>query len=200
MALTLIKEDGTGRTDANSYATAAEADAYFEGHLYASAWTAATATTKASALVMATRLVDSQYQFNGFRAHDTQALQWPRERWPDPDPDRNLVTASTLSPMLTNFVPSTAVPQGVAAAVCEMARELLIVDRTASPPGEGIDSVATAHATHAATGTGSDSTSSTTKYDKSDTRRIISRVAQAMLSKYGALIEGGSGSVRLVRA
>ena len=198
MALTLIKEDGTGRSDANSYAAVADADSYFEGHLYASAWTAATATTKAAALVMATRLVDSQYQFNGFRAHDAQALQWPRERCPDPD--RNLVTSTTLSPVLTNFVPTTQVPQGVASAVCEMARELLIVDRTASPPGEGIDSRATAHATHAATGTGSDSTSSTTKYDKSDTRRIMSRVAQAMLSKYGALIEGGSGSVRLVRA
>jgi hypothetical protein len=83
MALTLIKEDGTGRTDANSYATAAEADSYFEAHLYASAWTAATAATKAAALVMATRLVDSQYQFYGYRAHDTQSLQWPRERCPE---------------------------------------------------------------------------------------------------------------------
>jgi hypothetical protein len=198
MALTLIKEDGTGLVTANSYATAAEADSYFEAHLYASAWTAATATTKAAALVMATRLVDSQYQFNGFRAHDTQALQWPRERCPDPD--RNLVTSTTMSPVLTNFVPSTLVPQAVAFAVCEMARELLIADRTAAPPGLGIDSVATAHATHAASGSGSDSTSSNTKYSKSDAPPIISRVAQAMLSKYGALIEGGSGSVRLVRA
>jgi hypothetical protein len=35
MALTLIKEDGTGRTDANSYAAVADADSYFDGHLYA---------------------------------------------------------------------------------------------------------------------------------------------------------------------
>ena len=198
MALTLIKEDGTGRTDANSYADVTDADGYFDGHLYASAWTAATAATKAAALVMATRLVDSQYQFYGYRAHDTQALQWPRERCPDPD--RNLVTSTTMSPVLTNFVPSTQVPQPVAYAVCEMARELLIADRTAAPPGQGIDSLATSHATHAATGTGSDSTSSTTKYSKSDAPPIISRVAQAMLSKYGALIDGGSGSVQLVRA
>ena len=90
MALTLVKEDGTGKVDANSYAAVADGDAYFEGHLYASAWTAATSGTKAAALVMATRLVDSQFQFNGYRAHETQALQWPRERCPDPD--RNLVT------------------------------------------------------------------------------------------------------------
>lgn len=196
MALTLIKEDGTGRTDANSYATTAEADAYFDAHLYASAWTAATATTKAAALVMATRLVDSQYQFHGYRAHDTQALQWPRERCPDPD--RNLVTSTTMSPVLTNFVPSTQVPQPVSFAVCEMARELLIADRTAAPAGEGIESSATS--THTKTSSSDTSSSSTTKYSKSDTRAIISRVAQAMLCKYGALIVGGSGAVQLERA
>src|SRR5512135_1741524 len=196
MALTLIKEDGTGRTDANSYAAVAEADSYFEAHLYASAWTAATAATKAAALVMATRLVDSQYQFHGYRAHDTQALQWPRERCPDPD--RNLVTSAPLSPVLTNFVPSTLVPKPVCWAVCEMARELLIADRTAAPPGEGISSTQTSTASHDSAG-GSSSQSSTT-YSKEDTRPIVSRVAQAMLAKYGALIQGGSGSVRLVRA
>ena len=47
MALALIKEDETRRTEANSYPTVAEADSYFEAHLYASAWTAATAATKA---------------------------------------------------------------------------------------------------------------------------------------------------------
>src|SRR3974390_52965 len=101
MALTLIKEDGTGKADANSYADVADGDAYFEGHLYASAWTAATSDTKAAALVMATRLVASQSQFNGFRVRETQALQWPRERCPDPD--RNLITSTPLSPVLTNF-------------------------------------------------------------------------------------------------
>ncbi len=196
MALTLVKEDGTGKTDGNSYADVAEGDAYFEGHLYASAWTAATADTKAAALVMATRLVDSQFQFNGYRAHEAQALQWPRERCPDPD--RNPVTSTPLSPVLTNYVPSDEVPRGVAWAVCEMARELLIADRTAAPPGEGISSTQTSSATHDSAG-GSSSQSSTT-YSKEDTRPIISGVAQAMLAKYGALIQASSGSVRLVRA
>ncbi len=196
MALTLIKEDGTGKVDANSYAAVTDGDAYFEGHLYATAWTAATSGTKAAALVMATRLVDTQFQFSGYKAHEAQALQWPRERCPDPD--RNLVTSSLQSPVLSSFVPNDEVPAGVASAVCEMARELLIVDRTAAPPGEGISSTQTSTATHDSVG-GSSSQSSTT-YSKEDTRPVISRVAQAMLAKYGALIQGGSGSVRLVRA
>ena len=195
MALTLVKEDGTGLSNANSYASVADGDAYFEGHLYATAWTAATSDTKAAALVMATRLVDTQFQFNGYRAHETQALQWPRERCPDPD--RNAVSSSLQSPLLSSFVPNDEVPAGVASAVCEMARELLIADRTAAPPGEGISSTQTSSATHDSAGGSSSQTS--VSYSKEDTRAIMSRVAQAMLAKYGALIQGGSGSVRLVR-
>ena len=85
MPLTLIKEDGTGKVDANSYASAADGDAYHDGHLYASAWTAATTPNKEKALVMATRLIDGEYQFNGFKRSDAQALQWPRERCDDLD-------------------------------------------------------------------------------------------------------------------
>ena len=46
MALTLIKEDGTGKADANSYADLTDANAYHDGHLYATAWTAATDASK----------------------------------------------------------------------------------------------------------------------------------------------------------
>ena len=85
MALVLIKEDGTGRVDANAYADVADADAYHEGHLYATAWTAATAEQKATALVMASRLIDSLYQFGGTRVAVVQGLQWPRYGCYDPD-------------------------------------------------------------------------------------------------------------------
>lgn len=182
MALVLVKEDGTGKADANSYAEAADGDAYFEGHLYATAWTAATDEKKAAALAMATRLIDAEYQFNGFKAHDAQALQWPREKCPDVD--ASVVSVSVLGWVGDNYVEPDLVPSAVVQATCEMARELLIVDRTAAPPGEGIDT----------------NTNLGTKYSKSDTRPIISHVAQAMLSKFGALLDGGSGAVRLVRA
>jgi hypothetical protein len=85
MALILVKEDGTGKVDANAYASVADGDAYHEAHLYASAWTAATTGYKEKALVFATRLIDAECHFNGVRAHETQALQWPREGCHDPD-------------------------------------------------------------------------------------------------------------------
>lgn len=171
MALTLIKEDGTGKVDANAYANAADGDAYHDGHLYASAWAAASAGDKDKALVMATRLIDGQFQFDGIKASDAQALQWPREDCRDPDGD--------------DALPSDAVPKAVIEATCEMARELLVVDRTAAPDGEGLKYY-------------NDGTAQT-GYDKSDTRPVISHVAQALLMKFGSLLKSKSGAVRLVR-
>src|SRR4051812_27095939 len=156
----LIKEDGTGKPDANSYATASNADAYFDGHLYASPWTAASTSNKEKALVMATRLIDSLCHFYGFRFTTTQSLQWPREQCPDPDKPATPYTP--LSVVLNNYVDPTVVPNPVLQATCEMARELLILDRTAAPPGEGVLS----------TWTSTDGT----KYSKTDTRPILSHV------------------------
>lgn len=161
------------RSDANAYANAADGDAYHDGHLYASAWTAATLASKEAALVMATRLIDVEYQFNGDRSKPTQALQWPREDCNDAD-----ASGETLA--------SNAVPNEVIQATCEMARELLIADRTAAPPGEGLK--------YQNAGT------TQTEYDKKDTRPVLSRVAQAMLAKYGELVNSRSGAVKLIRA
>jgi len=183
MALTLIKEDGTGKADANSYANVADGDAYHDGHLYATAWTGATGDQKAAALVMASRLIDAEYQFNGLRSVDSQALQWPRVNCLDPDKAPIPVLTSLL--LTDPFVPSSIVPKALVLATCEMARELLIADRTASPPGEGLKYY--------------NDSAKQTGYDKSDTRPVISRVAQAMLCKYGALVSGRGGAVRLVR-
>lgn len=172
MALTLIKETGAGLTDANAYANTADGDAYHDGHLYATPWTAATLANKEAALVMATRLIDGQFQFDGVKANEAQALQWPREDCHDPDGDDEL--------------PSDAVPKAVIEATCEMARELLVVDRTAAPAGEGLKYY--------------NDGSVQTGYDKGDRRPVITRVAQALLMKFGSLVKSKSGAVRLVRA
>jgi hypothetical protein len=66
-----------------------------------------------------------------------------------------------------------------------MARELLITDRTVAPAGEGLKYVNVG--------------TSQTGYDKTDTRPVLSRIAQVILSKYGSQISARSGVVRLVR-
>ena len=171
MALTLIEEAGTGKADANAYASAADGDAYHDGHLYATAWTAATTENKEKALVFATRLLDAEFRFKGVKASTTQALQWPRAECRDPDGEEDLA--------------SDAVPSAVVQATCEMARELLVKDSTAAYAGEGLKYINVG--------------SMQTGYDKTDTPPVITRVAQAMLAKLGSLLKAKSGAVNLVR-
>lgn len=203
MALTLIKEDGTGKVDANSYATVAESDAYHDGHLYKTAWGLADTDKRATSLVMATRLIDAEYQFNGVRATIAQALQWPRSDCRDPDggtagfgaDNAARVAARNVNPdggdlieLATAewFIPSNVMPKALVEATCELARELLVVDRTTAPEGEGLKYY--------------NSGTTQTGYDKSDKRPIIPALVQAMLAKYGTLIRARSGAVQLRRA
>jgi hypothetical protein len=67
-----------GAEDANSYATVQEANAYHDSRLHSEDWTAADVGTKTVALIMATRLIDSLYDWTGDIASGQQALLWPR--------------------------------------------------------------------------------------------------------------------------
>ena len=175
MPLVLIKEDGSGKADANSYADVADCNAYHDGHLYAFAWLNATTANREKALVFATRLIDAEYQFHGRQANSTQALQWPRLACPGPDAARGLSLASD------------AVPKAVVQATCEMARELLVADRTGTPLGEGIYLQRSADGTEVI-------------YSRRDRRPIISYLAQSLLAKYGVPVKSRSGTVPLIRA
>jgi hypothetical protein len=184
MALVLIKEDGSGKVDANSYADVVDGDAFHEAHLYATDWTGASGATKAAALVMATRLIDAHYQFRGFKAHDTQALQWPREFARDDDALHHRVFLSLAS--RDEYFASNIVPKTLRDATIETARELIKADRTTDPDGEGL-------ATLALTGLVS------ITFDRRDRMPVVPHVAQAMLSKLGQYLKSNSGEARLIR-
>jgi hypothetical protein len=184
MPLVLIKEDGTGKVDANSYADVTESDAFHEAHLYASDWTGASTATKTAALVFATRLIDAHYQFRGFKAHDTQALQWPREFARDDDALRNRVFLSLAS--RDEYFASNAIPKLLRDATIETAREFIKANRADDPDGEGLGSLTL-------TGT------LNMTFDKKDRAPVIPHVAQAMLSKLGDYLKRNTGAVRLVR-
>ena len=128
--------------------------------------------------MFATRLIDAERQFNGAKATVAQALQWPRSDCPDPDAAAESGSASVLA--------SNAVPPAVVKATCELAKELLIQDRTTAPPGEGL--IAQWNSTDG------------TKYSKSDKRPVLSYLVQSLLAKYGVSVRRGSSMTRLVRA
>ena len=184
MPLTLIKEDGTGLANANAYADVAEGDAFHEGHLYATDWTGASGPTKTAALVFATRLIDAYYQFRGFKAHDAQALQWPRDLARDDDAPSGRGLVALIS--RDGYFASNSLPKALVAATIETARELIKANRADDPEGEGLQSMALTGVVSLA-------------FDKRDRPPVVPHVAQAMLSKLGEYITSSGGAVRLIR-
>lgn len=123
-----------GASNANSYLTQAEADAYFETRLHVDAWD--DADDKERALMMATRVLDrmglpykyyvpsakgvaahyrTRPQWTGAVATTTQALAWPRTGMTD----RN-----------GNAIASNVVPVELKEATAELAMQLITADRT----------------------------------------------------------------------
>jgi len=122
MALTLVKEDGTGLSTANSYANEADGDSYHDGHLYATDWSGASSGNKQAALVMATRLIDDYFTFVGKAISLEQALEFPR--YDITDRSGYLIQAATI-------------PQDLIDAACEYGRWLIQSDRTAEEGEKG---------------------------------------------------------------
>lgn len=77
--MTIEVEDGTGKSNAESYVSVADADTYHtkRGH---AGWAAATTGEKEAALVKATFALDAMWgnRFKGQRTNVGQALEWPR--------------------------------------------------------------------------------------------------------------------------
>lgn len=77
--MSLIVEDGSGLTNAESYASVDEADTYLLSRGM-TIWSNATATEKEQALRRATDFMTGRYRtaWKGYRRLSTQALDWPR--------------------------------------------------------------------------------------------------------------------------
>ena len=114
--VTVVMETGAGLANANSYADVAYADSYFAAHpFYADAWDELDDATKAVLLVSATRALDVQFLWHGYRATSTQALEWPRQRVRD---------------LYDTLISANVVPERVRQATCEMAYYLTKGDRS----------------------------------------------------------------------
>lgn len=114
MAVTLNATSGSA--SANSYITLADAETYFESHLYSSDWDAETDANKDIALVMATRLLDNMFDWAGAQTDTTQALRWPRV---------GMLAANELE-----YVENDEIPTELKNAQCELAQALIRADRT----------------------------------------------------------------------
>ena len=78
MALTLIVEDGSSKTDSNTYLSLADTEEYFDGRLNKGAWANTNEAEKKAAKVQATRILDSYVKWYGYKTDVDQARQWPQ--------------------------------------------------------------------------------------------------------------------------
>lgn len=108
--MALVIEDGTGKADAESYVSVADADTYLTARYPNTlAWFALAEGAKEQALRLATDYVDTEYtgRWIGTRKTSTQALEWPR------------IDALDIHGFI---VASRALPQKLKTAVIEAAR------------------------------------------------------------------------------
>ena len=113
--MALITEDGTGKTDAESYISVTDADTYFSNRGNA-AWAALNTAAKEAALRKATDYMAARYEmaWAGLRKTSTQALDWPRYY----APRRDVVGGYRCLPL---YHSDTIVPVGVQRACAELA-------------------------------------------------------------------------------
>ena len=62
----------------NAYADVADGDAYNGEHPFGAAWEAFTPAQKAARLILATRLLDENFDWDGVASRLEQPLSWPR--------------------------------------------------------------------------------------------------------------------------
>ncbi len=148
----LIVETGAGVPDANTYITLADAEIYFGARLNSAAWTALGDAAKKQALATATKFLDENMEWLGYRAHDSQALDWPRTRVPNPalPPIGSTVPwaygagnfgSPPFAAMGTQYWADNVIPPRVRDAQCELAIEMLKRDRTAEWGALGVNRI-----------------------------------------------------------
>lgn len=184
MALTLVVEDGTGKSDANSYVSVADCDAYHDKHLYATDWTSASGSTKDKALAMATMAIDANMDYYGWKKTSDQALLWPRVRVNDKE-IYDVTVGADLS-VSNYYFNENEIPQQLKDATCEMARELIKSDRTQDEEGKGISSL----------GVGSGAVD--VVFDKMDKKQVFTDYIKRLLSPLGQ-VKGNRSTIKLYR-
>lgn len=78
--MSLVVEDGSGLSTAESYISVADTTTYNDAHNAVAAWTSAGDPARERALRLATQYLEAEYnqRWLGERLEETQALAWPR--------------------------------------------------------------------------------------------------------------------------
>jgi len=126
--MALVTEDGTGRADAESYISVADATAYHAARGNA-AWAAvASDEVREQLLRRATDFMEQNYRerWAGFRVTTTQALSWPRYEVPIKDAPGSYAS-------LPSYYPADKVPALIGQACAVLALMAIAGDLSTNP-------------------------------------------------------------------
>lgn len=105
-----------GSASANAYVSLAVADQYhLDRPAAGTTWSSASDDEKTAAILWATKLLDSKYEWEGWAADAVQVLAWPR--------------TGLMNRNRTVALSTTAIPTEIQQATAEFARQLLAGDR-----------------------------------------------------------------------
>ena len=116
MAVTVIVEDGSGVSGANSYRSTADIDAWVLTNPHDTTWATLVQAAKNGYAVMSCRVMNEQMNWDGWQTDDEQSLDLPRSGMADKN---------------GNAIDNDEIPSEIQNAQCELARLLAISDRTA---------------------------------------------------------------------
>jgi hypothetical protein len=163
-----------GAANANTYCLRAVANQYHTDRPAAdTVWSSATDAEKDAALLFATKLMDSMFEWKGWAVDGIQALSWPRT---------GLLTRNRYQ------LPSTTIPVEVQYATAEFARQLLAGDRT------GDNDVETQGLTHLGVG------SVVMDFKEFQVPKVVPDLVRNLIPCEWGYVRGRSGVTQLVRA
>ena len=152
--------------------------------LYPGGWSTATDDIKATALAMASRVIDTNMIWNGWLTTQDQALQWPRIQVPNIG-----IFDLTLGTGITQFGQywaNNVIPPRLMDAVSEMAKILIEGDRTIDDPSKGLKALKLGQG------------AIDIEFDKLDRKRPLTDEVARMLAIFGRQ-RGKRSSVSVVR-
>jgi len=115
--MALVIDATAGGASSNSYTEINSADTFLEQNIHTFAtWDTESDDNKSACIILATRLLDEQVTWNGYKMTEAQALQWPRGSVLDP-------AGYTLS--------NSTIPAFLANATAQLAQSLSIDNRLA---------------------------------------------------------------------
>lgn len=169
--MALVVEDGTGLTGSNSYASVAEATAYYDVDRTATFWADLTTEQREEYLQWATRILDAKVKWRGLKRSETQALAWPRTGAYDRE---------------GYAIASTIVPKPVKAALFELMKYLHTNDLTSGPDVGNLKSVKVDVVE--------------VVYQDDTSQSTLPSIINYLLTGLGRMLHGGSTFGRILRA